>query len=105
MCQHESSTVICDNSAKVHIFYDKSMFISPPRTTDKHYVVTIGGKQNNAAGMGTVRWTWKDDTRKKNTFEIENVLYFSQSPVNVNIIILSVTSLADQLQEFKKVMN
>lgn len=49
--------------------------------------------------MGTVRWTWKDDTRKKNTFEIENVLYFSQSPVNVNIIILSVTSLADQLQD------
>ena len=48
-----SSTIICDNSAKVHICNDKNMFISPPRRIDQHYVAAIGGAKNSAAGMGT----------------------------------------------------
>ena len=48
-----SSTIICDNSANVHICNDKNMFISPPCRTDQHYVATIGGAKNSAAGMGT----------------------------------------------------
>eukprot|EP00984_Skeletonema_dohrnii_P013467 scaffold5583_cov166-Skeletonema_dohrnii-CCMP3373.AAC.1 len=91
----DAKTVICDNSANVHICNDESMFVGPIRRTDKHYVATIGGKQNNASGMGTVRWTWKDDAGKKHTIDLENVLYFPQSPVNI----LSVTSLADQQED------
>ena len=49
----DSSTIICDNSANVHICNDKNMFIRPPRRTDQHYVATIGGAKNSAAGMGT----------------------------------------------------
>ena len=49
----DSSTIICDNSANVHICNDKNMFISPPRRTDQHYFATIGGAKNSAAGMGT----------------------------------------------------
>ena len=91
----DASTIICDNSANVHICNDKSFFVSPPRRTDKHYVATIGGSKNIACGMGTVKWTWKDDTGKSHTFEIQEVLYFPQSPVNI----LSVTRLADQFND------
>ena len=45
--------------------------------------------------MGTVKWTWKDDTGKSHTFKIQEVLYFPQLPVNI----LSVTRLADQFDD------
>ena len=48
----DSYTIICDNSANVHIYNDKNIFISLPYWTDQHYVVTIGGAKNSAAGMG-----------------------------------------------------
>ena len=50
-----SSTIICDNSANVHICNEKNMFTSPPRQTDQNYVATIGGAKNSAADMGTTR--------------------------------------------------
>ena len=43
----DSSTIICDSSANVHICNDKNMFISPPRRTDQHYVATTGGAKNS----------------------------------------------------------
>ena len=91
----DAISVVCDNSANVHVCNDKSMFVSPPRRTTQHYVATIGGKQNAALGMGTVRWSWRDDHGKTHTLDLEDVLYFPQSPVNI----LSVTSLADQLHD------
>ena len=71
-----SSTIICDNSANVHICNDKNMFISPPRWTDQHYIVTIGGAKNSAAGMGTTQLRWKYDIGKQHTIDINNFLYF-----------------------------
>ena len=91
----DSSTVICDNSANVHICNDKSMFIGEIGKTNKHYVATIGGQKNAATGMGTVRWKWTDDNGKQHTYEIKDVLYFPSSPVNI----LSVTGFADQLND------
>ena len=88
----DASTIICDNSANIHICNDKSMFVGAIRRTDKHYVATIGGNKNAATCMGTVRWTWKDDVGTQHTFDIHDVLLFPQSPVNI----LSVTGLADQ---------
>ena len=90
-----SSTILCDNSVNVHICSSKSMFIVPMSRTVKHYVATIGGSKNSASGMGTVWWRWKDDFGKIHTLDIENVLYFPQSPVNI----LSITGLADQLND------
>ena len=71
------------------------MFISLPRRTDQHYVATIGGAQNSVEGMGTTLWRWKDDSGQHHTIDVENVLYFPQSPVNI----LSITSLADQFND------
>ena len=71
------------------------MFIIPPRQTNQHYVATIGGAKNSAAGMGTTRWYWKDDGGKQHTIDVDNVLYFPQSPVNI----LSITSLAYQFND------
>ena len=82
--------------AAKYICNDKNMFDGELRPTDSHYVATIGGGKNNvAAGMGTVKWTWKDDNGKSHTMLIHDVLYFPSSPVNI----LSVTSLAEQLND------
>ena len=89
------STIICDNSANVHICNDKNMFIILPLQTDHHYVAKIGGAKNSTAGMGTTRWRWKDDGGKQHTIDVDNVLYLPQSPVNI----LSITSLSDQFND------
>ena len=91
----DASTIICDNSANVHICNDKRMFIGPMRRTAQHSVATIGGKKNIALGIGTVSWRWKDDNGKDHTIEVHDVLYFPKSPVNI----LSVTSLAEQFKD------
>ena len=91
----DASNIICDNSANVHICNDKSMFVGPIRPTDKHYVATIGGTKNSATGMGTVCWRWKDDTGRQHTTNVNNVLLFPQSPVNI----LSITALAAQFND------
>ena len=91
----DSSTIICDNSAHVHICNDKDMFISPPCRTYQHYFATIVGAKNNAAGMGITRWRWKDDGGKQHKIDVKNVLYFLKSPVNI----LSITSPADQFND------
>ena len=71
------------------------MFISPPCRTDQHYVATIGGAKNSAAGMGTTIWCCKYDGGKHHMIDVDNVLYFPQSPVNI----LSITSLEDQFND------
>ena len=89
-----SSTILCDNSSNVQICSYKIMFIGPMRWTDQHYVATIGGSKNSTSGMGTAWWRWKEDLGKIYTLDIEDVLYFTQSPVTILII----TGLADQLK-------
>ena len=91
----DSNTVICDNSANVHICNKKSMFIGEITPDTHSHVATIGGKQNKPRGVGTVRWTWKDDAGQRHSFDIDHVLYFPDSPVNI----LSVTKFAAQLKD------
>ena len=91
----DSVTVVCDNSANVHVCNDKSCFIDEILMDRSLQVATIGGKENTSAGIGTVRWKWKDDDGVFHTFEIQDVLYFPESPVNI----LSVTKFADQLND------
>ena len=66
----DSSTIICDKSANVHICSSKSIFIGLMRRTDQHYIATIGGSKNSASVMGTVQWRWKDDLGKSHTLDI-----------------------------------
>jgi hypothetical protein len=91
----DTTFIICDNSSNVHICNDKRMFQDLKDVTSPNVVATIGGKNSSPSGVGTVKWTWKDDDGKDHTFIFENVLYFPNSPVNV----LSVTSLADFLND------
>ena len=66
----DSLTVICDNSANVHICNNKGSFVGDIEMDKSLQVATIGGKQNASAGSGTVRWKWKDDDGVFHTFEI-----------------------------------
>ncbi len=68
------------------------MFVGEIRPLEQHFVATIGGNKNNAAGIGTVRWKWKDDNGKMHTYDIKNILFFPQSPINI----LSITEFAEQ---------
>ena len=43
-------------------------------------IATIGGKLNKPTGIGTVKWTWKNDGGVVNTELLENALYFPHSP-------------------------
>ena len=71
------------------------MFVGEMRSSTNQGVATIGGKGHQPSGIGTVRWTWRDDIGKLHEFLIEDVLFFPQSPNNI----LSVTYLARQLKD------
>ncbi len=93
----DASLVICDNSANVHVCNDKNMFVSEIRPLQSHVVATIGGLENQAAGIGDIQWGWKDHSGQNHTYCIRNVLYFPKSPINM----LSVTEFANQLNDNK----
>ena len=57
----DSLTVICNNSANVHICINKKCFVGDIEMDASLQVATIGGKQNTSAGIGTVCWKRKDD--------------------------------------------
>ena len=61
----------------------------------KKRMATIVGNQNVAAGMGTVKWKWRDDTGTEHTHLTKDVLYFPASPINI----LSVTEFSNQLND------
>ena len=58
-------------------------------------VATIGGKLNSPAGIGTVKWKWKDDAGLVHKILLDKVLYFPNSPINI----MSITELARQLDD------
>ena len=91
----DSSSVVCDNSANVHICNNREMFVGEISPYDKMKVATIDGKGHSASGIGTVRWKWSDDNGKVHDIMVDNVLFFPQSPINI----LSVTSFAQQLND------
>ena len=91
----DSATIVCDNSANVHICNERSMFVGELRPVPNTKVATIGGKGHAASGVGTVKWIWLDENGKAHEHLIENCLFFPQSPINI----LSVTSFAKQLED------
>jgi len=71
------------------------MFVGDLSPVSNHKVATIGGKGYQPSGIGSVRWSWRDDKGSLHEYLVENVLYFSQSPINI----LSVTTFAKQLND------
>ena len=60
MFDTNATFVVCDNSSNTHIWNNRSMF-TEFKEKNKDIVATIGGKLNRPAGIGTVKWKWKDD--------------------------------------------
>jgi hypothetical protein len=58
-------------------------------------VATIGGRNSRPSGIGDVTWSWQDDNGKTHRYELKDVYYFTQSPVNI----LSVTTFAKHLND------
>ena len=91
----DNQFVICDNAANTHICNDKRMFINLTDEVNPSTVATIAGKNSLPKGIGTVKWTWLDDDGRQHEYELKDVYYFPQSPVNI----LSVTTFANDLKD------
>ena len=89
-----ASFMVCDNSANNHICNNRDMFVTFIATISG-LVETLGGKLNQPAGIGTVKWTWKYDGGAVHTEQLENTLYLPNSPINIT----SVTELAKQFND------
>ena len=70
------------------------MFVTFNETTTGS-VAIIGGKLNQPAGIGTVKWTWKYDGGAVHTGQLQNTLYFTKSSINI----MSVTELANKFND------
>ena len=83
--------VYVDNCANCHITNTKAHFISYTPFSDADFsglVNTIDGN-TKPAGVGTVRWSWRDDEGKISTYDLPGCRYYPESPV----CILSQTQL------------
>jgi len=90
-----AATIICDNSANIHICNGRNMFETLVAASASKVVATIGGQVNVPAGIGTVIWSWKDDKNETHTHRIENMHYFPTSPFNIP----GITALGSQLND------
>ena len=68
----DASFVVCNNSVNTHICNNRDMFVTF-KETKVGMIATIGGKLNKPTGIGTVKWTWKNDGGVVNTELLENV--------------------------------
>ena len=91
----DSYTMVCDNSANVHICNRRNMFVGEIRKVSNKEVATIGGKGHHPSGIGIVKWIWRDDSKKLHEYLFENVLFFPQYPMNI----LSITFFARQVND------
>jgi len=62
----------------IHICNDKSMFESMVSASALKVVAIIVSQVNVPAGIGTVTWSWKDDSDVVHTQRVEQVHYFSR---------------------------
>ena len=90
----DASFVVCDNSENTHICNSRGMFVTFNETT-AGLVTTIEDKLNQPAGIGTVKWTLKDDGGAVHTEQLDNTLYFPKSPIKI----MSVTELDKQFND------
>eukprot|EP00957_Ditylum_brightwellii_P124663 9501047-Ditylum_brightwellii.AAC.1 len=60
-------------------------------------VIKIGGTNHCPEGIRIVKAKWEDDNDIIHTYYLKKALYFPSSPVNI----ISVTSLAEQLEDDK----
>ena len=71
------------------------MFVGEIRKVSNQQVATIGGKGHQPSGIGTVKWIWRDDSKESHEYFVEDVLLFTQYPINI----LSVNCFVRQLND------
>ena len=91
----DSTTMVYDNSANVHICNKQNMFVGEIKKCTNQGVATIGGKEHHPSGIGTVRWIWHDDSGKSHEYLVEDALFSPQSPIKIT----RVTCFARQLND------
>ena len=95
----DSIQVVLDNSATTHIWSILEDFEPGSMQyfddSENVGVMTIGSKESRPIGIGTVSFTLVDDTGTPRTTNLNNALYFPDSPVNI----CGVTCLAEQLND------
>ena len=75
-------TAIIDNCANAHNWNKRNHYLTFREFHAKEQVVsTIGGKQHYPLGVGDVAVSWRDDNNNLFRHTLQNVLYFSDSPV------------------------
>ena len=85
----DGSSVIVDNSENDHILSEEYMFNEKIDAIISNGVETIGGNDLIPKGIGKVIWYWTDGAGKLHTKKLNNVINFTESPVNI----LSATEL------------
>ena len=91
----DSTTMVCDNSANVHICNKRNMFVGEIRKCTNQGVATIGGKGHQPSGIETVRWILRDKSGRSHEYLVKDALFFPQSPIKI----FSVTCFARQLND------
>ena len=86
--------MVCDNSANIHIFNNRDMFVTFNETT-AGLVAKIGGELYQPAEIWMVKWTWKGDGGAVHTEQLKNKLYIPMSTINI----MSVTGLAKKFNK------
>ena len=87
--------MVCDNSVNVQICNRRNMFVGEIIKVSNKKVATIEGKGNQPSVIVTVKWTWRDNTGKFHEYLVEDVLLFTQYPINI----LSVAYFKRQLND------
>ena len=91
----DSTTMVCDNSANVHICNKQNMFVGKIIKCTNQGVATIGGKGHQPSGIGSVRWIWCENSGKSHEYLVKDALFSPQSPISI----LTVTFFAQQLND------
>ena len=89
------STVIADNSEDVQILSEEDIFTDKIDPIIYNWVATICGKYLFPKMIGIVIWSWTYDEVQMHIKMFNNVIYFTESPVNM----LSVTALYESTKD------
>ena len=81
--ESDGSSVIVDNYANAHIYSEEYMFTKNIEIIISNGVENIGGKYLITKGIVTVIWYYTNYEGQLHTKKWNNVLYFTDSPVNI----------------------
>ena len=76
----ESTTMVCDNSANIHICNKRNMFVGDIKKCTNQGVANIVDKGHQPSDIGTVCWIWRDDSGKPHEYLVKDALFSHNIP-------------------------